>query len=136
VIFDIDGTLIDSVDLHARSWMDTFTHFRVKATLQGTGSHRGKRRPPYPSFVPPGTLKDRIKEIEQYRAELFKRKYLAQVRPFPEVPELFAALKAAGCQLVLASSCSGRELRRPHQTFTSKKATRPRDITTQAHAIQ
>ena len=24
VIFDIDGTLIDSVDLHAQSWVETF----------------------------------------------------------------------------------------------------------------
>ena len=27
VIFDIDGTLIDSVDLHARAWVEAFAHF-------------------------------------------------------------------------------------------------------------
>ena len=25
VIFDVDGTLVDSVDLHARAWQDAFT---------------------------------------------------------------------------------------------------------------
>jgi beta-phosphoglucomutase-like phosphatase (HAD superfamily) len=27
VIFDIDGTLVDSVDLHASAWVDAFRHF-------------------------------------------------------------------------------------------------------------
>src|SRR5438132_5927864 len=27
VIFDIDGTLIDSVDLHAKAWQEAFRHF-------------------------------------------------------------------------------------------------------------
>ncbi|HZH04762.1 MAG TPA: HAD hydrolase-like protein, partial [Myxococcaceae bacterium] len=27
VIFDVDGTLVDSVDLHARSWQEAFSHF-------------------------------------------------------------------------------------------------------------
>ena len=32
VIFDIDGTLIDSVDFHAAAWVEAFGHFgrRVK----------------------------------------------------------------------------------------------------------
>jgi len=31
VIFDIDGTLIDSVDLHAQAWKETLAHFGNKA---------------------------------------------------------------------------------------------------------
>jgi beta-phosphoglucomutase-like phosphatase (HAD superfamily) len=27
VIFDMDGTLVDSVDLHAKSWQDAFRDF-------------------------------------------------------------------------------------------------------------
>jgi beta-phosphoglucomutase-like phosphatase (HAD superfamily) len=27
IIFDIDGTLIDTVDLHAQAWVDTFRHY-------------------------------------------------------------------------------------------------------------
>lgn len=27
VIFDVDGTLVNSVDLHAKAWQDTFQHF-------------------------------------------------------------------------------------------------------------
>jgi beta-phosphoglucomutase-like phosphatase (HAD superfamily) len=27
VLFDVDGTLVDSVDLHARAWQEAFAHF-------------------------------------------------------------------------------------------------------------
>jgi len=27
VMFDVDGTLVDSVDLHARAWKDAFQRF-------------------------------------------------------------------------------------------------------------
>ena len=27
VLFDVDGTLIDSVDLHAEAWREAFRHF-------------------------------------------------------------------------------------------------------------
>jgi beta-phosphoglucomutase-like phosphatase (HAD superfamily) len=42
VFFDMDGTLVDSVDLHAASWARTFTHFgkmipitRIRSRLEG-----------------------------------------------------------------------------------------------------
>ena len=41
VIFDIDGTLIDSVDLHAQSWLETFERFGVQASsLMCAGTSR------------------------------------------------------------------------------------------------
>jgi phosphoglycolate phosphatase-like HAD superfamily hydrolase len=30
VVFDIDGTLLDSVDLHARAWVEAFAHFGIE----------------------------------------------------------------------------------------------------------
>ena len=27
VIFDVDGTLVDSVDLHAQAWVEALRHF-------------------------------------------------------------------------------------------------------------
>jgi beta-phosphoglucomutase-like phosphatase (HAD superfamily) len=34
VIFDIDGTLIDSVDLHTRAWQETFLQYGVKTDFR------------------------------------------------------------------------------------------------------
>jgi len=48
VIFDIDGTLIDSVDLHARSWVDSFARFGVQVRFEEVRRHIGGCRPSYP----------------------------------------------------------------------------------------
>jgi beta-phosphoglucomutase-like phosphatase (HAD superfamily) len=42
VIFDIDGTLLDSVDAHAESWVRTFAHFGVAADFAKVRSHIGE----------------------------------------------------------------------------------------------
>ena len=47
----------------------------------------------------------RIKEkTSKRRAALFKEEYLAQVKPFPKVRELFERLYADGIKIALASS--------------------------------
>jgi len=33
VVFDVGGTLVDSVDLHARAWVETFAHFGQDTSL-------------------------------------------------------------------------------------------------------
>ncbi|HUF16903.1 MAG TPA: HAD hydrolase-like protein, partial [Thermoanaerobaculia bacterium] len=33
IIFDVDGTLVDSNDLHARAWQEAFAHFGKELTL-------------------------------------------------------------------------------------------------------
>jgi HAD superfamily hydrolase (TIGR01549 family) len=113
VIFDIDGTLIDSVDLHARSWVDSFARFGVQVAFEDVRRHIGEGADRLiPAFVPAGMPKDKQKEIEEFRAELFKRTYLDKVKPFPKVKELFTSIKADGCKLVLASSCTDDEIDR------------------------
>jgi beta-phosphoglucomutase-like phosphatase (HAD superfamily) len=43
VIFDVDGTLIDSVDLQAQSWVRTFSDFGVHAKFADVRSHYRRR---------------------------------------------------------------------------------------------
>jgi HAD superfamily hydrolase (TIGR01549 family) len=111
VIFDIDGTLIDSVDLHARSWVESFAHFGVEARVKDVRGHIGEGADRLiPTFVPPEMPSVKRKQIEAFRSELFKREYLAKVRPFPRVRELFRCIRAEGCKVVLGSSCSADEI--------------------------
>jgi HAD superfamily hydrolase (TIGR01549 family) len=111
VIFDIDGTLIDSVDLHAQSWVDSFARFGVKVLFQDVRRHIGEGADRLiPAFVPPEMPEDKRKQLEEFRSQLFKRDYLDKVKPFPNVKELFGCIKAHGCKLVLASSCAADEI--------------------------
>ena len=111
VIFDIDGTLVDSVDLHARAWLETLQHFGYGATFQEVRSQIGKGGDQLlPLFVPEGDLKRLGEKIQNYRKRLYTSQYLSQVRPFPRVRQLFERIKAEGRRIGLASSAKGDEL--------------------------
>jgi len=34
VLFDVDGTLIDTVDLHAKAWVEALQHFGIRSTFE------------------------------------------------------------------------------------------------------
>ena len=111
VLFDIDGTLLDSVDLHAQSWVRAFAHFGIAADLREVRSHIGEGADRLlPAFLPKGTSKTRKGEIEDYRSRLFKTDYLPKVQPFPKVKELFERIKMDGRKVALASSCTEEEI--------------------------
>src|ERR1700736_2316512 len=89
VIFDVDGTLVDSNDLHARAWQEAFAHFGIQVPYDRVRVQIGKGADQLiPSLVPAELAKKIGNELAAYRAELFKRKYLDQVRGFPKVREL------------------------------------------------
>ena len=86
VIFDIDGTLIDSVDLHAESWRQTFLHFGHDIPYDKVREQIGKGGDLLmPALLPEDEVERRGKEIEDYRQDLFKLEYLPRVERFPMV---------------------------------------------------
>ena len=42
VLFDVDGTLIDSVDFHAQAWVDAFAEFGHEFRFEDVRRHIGK----------------------------------------------------------------------------------------------
>lgn len=105
VIFDIDGTLLDSVDLHARAWVEAFAHFGVTTDFADVRRQIGKGGDELmPVFLSEERVARDGETIEAYRSDLFKRRYLSEVRPFPGVRPLFEHIRAAGLTIALASS--------------------------------
>jgi HAD superfamily hydrolase (TIGR01549 family) len=111
VIFDIDGTLVDSVDLHARAWQETFRHYGKEIPYEEVRHQIGKGGDQLmPVFFSKKELDEKGSEMEEYRGELYKRDYLPQVRAFPCVRELFQKIKDDRLRLALASSAKQDEL--------------------------
>jgi HAD superfamily hydrolase (TIGR01509 family) len=111
VIFDIDGTLIDSVDLHAEAWQEALRHFGHDLPFEKIRAQIGKGSDLLmAALLPEDEIKRRGKAIEEHRLELFRRKYLPRVKPFPMVRELFERIKADGKRIALASSARKEEL--------------------------
>ena len=110
-LFDVDGTLVDTVDLHAEAWVRTFRHFGADTTFEEIRRQIGKGGDQLlPGLVPPDLLERRQEEMEQFRSDLFKREFLARVKPFPGVADLFRHLRGAGIKIALASSGKEEEV--------------------------
>jgi phosphoglycolate phosphatase-like HAD superfamily hydrolase len=105
VLFDIDGTLLDSVDAHAQAWVEAFTQFGYAVSFETVRPQIGKGGDQIiPTYVPPEMIKKIGQDLEAYRADLFKRVYLPRVRPFPRVRDLCVTIRQHGQRVALASS--------------------------------
>ena len=111
-IFDIDGTLVDSVDFHAEAWQKALAHFGHAVSFHAVRSQIGKGGDQLmPVFLSEAELEQIGEDLERYRTELFKREYLPRVRPFPGTRALFERIRDDGKQIVLASSSKAGEVR-------------------------
>jgi HAD superfamily hydrolase (TIGR01549 family) len=113
VIFDIDGTLVDSVDLHARAWQRTFAKFGKNIAFEAVRTQIGKGADQLmPVYFSTQELDHFGEEMETYRGELFKEEYLPKVKAFPKVRQLFERLRGDNKLISLASSAKKDELER------------------------
>jgi HAD superfamily hydrolase (TIGR01549 family) len=104
-IFDIDGTLVDSNELHVDSWDRAFRHFGKQFSRDALRAQIGKGSDQYlPEFLTPDEIERFGKALDQYRSELFRKENLPRVRPFPEVRELFRRIRDDDRRIILASS--------------------------------
>jgi HAD superfamily hydrolase (TIGR01549 family) len=111
VIFDLDGTVVDSNELHVDAWDETFRKYGKQFPRQDLHRQIGKGGDQYlPVFLDEREMHEIGREVEQFRAELFKRKYLERVKPFPKVKELFQRIRDAGKRIALASSGNADEV--------------------------
>lgn len=114
-IFDLDGTLVDSNELHVDSWERAFRHFGKRFSLAQLRAQIGKGSDQYlPEFLTPAEIEKFGKQLDQYRSEIFREEYLPRVRAFPKVRELFERIRRDGKPIVLATS--GKKSETKHYT--------------------
>jgi len=111
VLFDVDGTLVDTNDLHAAAWRQAFLAFGHDIPAETIRSQVGKGGDNLVPALLPDVTPDEQSEMEAFRGELFKRDYMPRAVPFPGVRPLFEALVANHVKVVLASSSSKAEVR-------------------------
>jgi HAD superfamily hydrolase (TIGR01549 family) len=111
VIFDVDGTLVDSNDHHAHAWCDALAEFgrdvpfETVRPLIGMGGEKL-----LPKVTGIDSESDEGKKISKRRTELFQKQYLPKVQPFPDAHELLVHLRELGLKLVVATSAKKDEL--------------------------
>jgi HAD superfamily hydrolase (TIGR01509 family) len=109
VLFDVDGTLVDSNYLHVAAWMEAFT--QAGAPVDAWRVHRdigmdSKR-------LLADLLGDRVDELGEQAKDGHKRAYAGYaslLRPFAGARDLLRALAERGITVVLATSAPPDEL--------------------------
>jgi HAD superfamily hydrolase (TIGR01549 family) len=110
-IFDVDGTLVDSVDLHAQAWREAFQRFGKQPTFADVRSQIGKGADQLmPAFLTRDELRRFGEQLQTFRSAHFKREYLQKVQAFPRARDLLLRVREAGQRIALASSAAADEL--------------------------
>lgn len=110
-IFDIDGTIVDSVDLHAKAWQVAFAEFGKEISLAAIRRQIGKGADQLmPVFLSQEELERFGADLAKFRGDIFKRDYLPHVKAFPRVRDLFLRIRRDGKLIALASSAKKDEL--------------------------
>jgi phosphoglycolate phosphatase-like HAD superfamily hydrolase len=110
-LFDVDGTLVDSVDLHARAWQEALVKFGHNVTFEQARTQIGKGGDQLiPVFLSKAEQEEHGDEMEHWRSKHFKSNYLPLIRPFSAVPELLRRVREAGLKVVVASSAKQSEV--------------------------
>ena len=111
VLLDIDGTLVDSNDAHAQSWVDALAQFghpvafeRVRCLI---GMGGDKLLVKVAGIDKQSELGQRI---DERKSELFARDHLPRIAGFPRARELLERLRDAGLELVVATSAKPEEV--------------------------
>ncbi len=110
ILFDIDGTLVDSNQLHVTAWDQLFREAGYRFDRRALHDQIGKGGDNYvPAFLPdaPEEEQDRLRDAHK---RLFTGSLIAQVKPFPGARDLLARVRDSGRKVVLASSASAEEL--------------------------
>ncbi|USI71915.1 HAD family hydrolase [Sphingomonas morindae] len=109
LLFDIDGTLIDSNERHVDAWGLAFREAGRPQELDAIRAQIGKGG----DQLMPALLPDEPAlhtPIAERQGAIFADLYLPHVRPFPGAAELVRAVAARGRAVVLASSAKRAEL--------------------------
>ena len=111
IIFDVDGTLLDSVDLHAKAWQEAFAQYGKNVSFPEVRRQIGKGADQLmPVFLSEKEIARFGKELTDYRSQYFQEYFLDIVRPFPQVRQLFQRIAASGQRIAIASSATEDEL--------------------------
>src|SRR5258705_4849156 len=112
VIFDVDGTLVDSNDAHARAWVlainESGRHVEFSRVRPLIGMGGDKLLPEVTGLSiesPQG------KAIADRRSAIFRREFLAHLQPTRGAQRLLESLRDDRKSLFVASSAEDDELR-------------------------
>ena len=112
VLLDVDGTLVDSNDAHARSWVDALAEFGYDVAYDEVRRRIGEGGDKLiPQVTGMQAETETARALSARRWEIFRDEYLPTLRPTPGARELVDRMRGAGLRLIVATSAKDDEVR-------------------------
>jgi len=110
-IFDVEGTLVDSVRQNLMSLQDALAEHREAVAYEVLQLYSGLDGDQTLQLVAPDLSGEERTKVLELQGKLYEANYLASVTAFSGVRGLFKALTAGGGRIALATDCKGPELK-------------------------
>lgn len=111
VLLDIDGTLVASNDAHAHAWVEALAERGIRVAFEEVRRRIGKGGDKLlPEVSGLSADSSEGKTISKRRGEIFRTRYLPELKPTPGARELLERLDELGLRMVVATSAKKDEL--------------------------
>ena len=111
IIFDVEGTLVDSVSQNQRSLQDALEKSGHRVPIQTLRLYSGLDDQALQLTVPEASGRERMAILED-RREIYERDYLPNVKPFEGARDVIRTLSEHNRRVALATDCKGVAFRR------------------------
>lgn len=110
VLFDVDGTLVDSNEAHVDAWAVAFREAGHPQEVDDIRLQIGKGGDLLVPALWPEANEEQRKAAAEAQGRHFKSAYLRHIKPFPGARDLLVRVKESKRTIILASSAKGEEV--------------------------
>jgi len=111
-IFDLEGTLVDSVPQNLRSLQDALERFGYRVPYQTLQLYSGLDGDQTLQLAIPEASEHERKQILKEQGAIYERDYLSSVKAFGGARDVLRALTESGGRVALATDCRGIPFKR------------------------
>ena len=112
VLWDLDGTIVDSAPYHKLAWRDTFNRHGMDFTEEKYRFTLGRRNKEIiRRYIGTNLSEQEVNAIAEQKDESFRAYIKDCIQPFPQVVEIINAMAAAEFKLAIVSSATIENIR-------------------------
>ncbi|HOE35304.1 MAG: HAD family phosphatase [Chloroflexi bacterium] len=105
VLWDMDGTILDTLDVHYLTWKEAFGSRAPGFSRELFRKHfGGNNRSTVPIYLGYEPDEETYQQIVTYKEELFRQQFLEKAELFPGIRDWFAYFSKIGAKQAIASS--------------------------------
>jgi len=112
VILDLDGTLVDTLDMQVEAFMRVAEEVGVEASRDSIEQNMGRTPKDILRTIMPGIKGSRLTHYAQRKEDILTEFIGGGAHPLPGAVELLCRLKQSGLPMVLASSTTLRNVKK------------------------